>query len=124
MRVVRRKNSHYAERLSTYVECQYLDVDGNPRLNPDGEILTREISAREIVSDWEEYWNEELVQKEKRDAALKERERKEQALKDENELILTRMRLHGIQSDQVRVGYGQSGVSIPRDEVKRWLKIA
>jgi len=125
MRVFKRKNSYYAERLSTFVEVHMLNVEGVPRVDREGKEMIREVAAREIVSSWDEYWNEDQVRRAEQLKRDEERERNEELRKQENELIISRLDMRGLPRDAVKISYYNDNViTISREGMKKWLKIS
>jgi hypothetical protein len=123
MRVFKRKNSHYAERLSTFVEVLFLNKEGIARMNGGGAEMVREIAARDIVSEWEEYWNEDQVRQEERLKHEEERRKQEEQRKAEDEFILNRAAMRGMKREAIRINKYNDNVTISRQEMKRWLNI-
>jgi len=124
MRVFKRKNSYYAERLSTYVEVYMLNHDGTPRLKNDGTEMMSEVAAREIVGDWNEYWNEDQVRRAEQIKHEKEKERLAEVRKQEDELIHARLDMRGLPRDAVKISMYNDSISISREGMKKWLRIS
>lgn len=124
MRVFKRKNSYYAERLTTYVEVHMLNHDGTPRLDSNGNEVTREVPAREIVGDWNEYWNEDQVRRAEQIEREKEKERLDDLRKQEDELIRARLDMRGLPREAVKISPYHESITISREGMKKWLRIS
>lgn len=124
IRVIKRKADIYNERLTAYVEVQFLNYEGEPATNKAGEEIIREVKARDIASDWDEYWNEEAIQIEKRREKQEQHERELAKQNEETELIRSRLAMRGLKTEYLQINRYGSSICFPKEEIKRWLNIS
>jgi hypothetical protein len=124
MRVFKRKENTWSQRMKTYVDVIVLDDDGTPTLR-DGSQIHRTVIARDIVSEWEEYADE----RDRRNAEVHERRRKQQEeaakIAFEAEAIQDFLANLGLERGAVSFPYyNNETVSIRKEAILNWMKSA
>jgi hypothetical protein len=125
MRVFKRRENTWSQRMKTYVDVIVLDNDGTPKLRDNGQQISKTVVARDIVSEWEEYADERGHREETARKAREESQRKAAAFAAESETIMNGLERLGIPRDAISFpAYEHDSIKLKREVILNWMKNA